>query len=526
MAAHQSVLLKQKEGNPLLAHAISCGLDGVNGFLVDVEAFLSNGLISYDLVGLPSAAVKESRDRIRAAMLVSGYAWPIKRVTVNLSPGDIRKEGTSFELAIAIAIMAAERPAAFTGLDQTMLLGELSLEGKLVPVRGALGMVILAAEKGIPDVILPPGNVKEVACISGVNVYPAETLAQVLGHLSGEQRLARQEVIAYHQLLKSSHAHNDLKHVKGQTIARKALEVAAAGGHNLLMVGIPGSGKTMLARCMPGILPPLSYEEALETTLIHSAAGELGENQGLLTHRPFRSPHHNISMPAMIGGGAKARPGEASLAHNGVLFLDELPEFPRQTLEALRQPLEDGAVHITRVSSQAQYPSRCMLLAGMNPCPCGNHGSRVRNCHCSSAEIRRYMGKVSGPLLDRIDMQVEMDAVSVDEIQGASLQEDSATVQARVNKARQRQQKRYHKEPYHCNAQLPQEGIETYCTLEVAAKKLLLQAVDRFHISMRAYARIHKVAKTLADLADREVINAQDIAQAIQFRNIDGQFWR
>ena len=510
----------------MLAHTLSCGLEGVHGFVVDVEAFLSNGLPGFDLVGLPSAAVKESRDRIRAALLVSGFSWPFQKMTINLAPADIRKEGTSFELAIAIALLAAEKPEEYHDLDKTLLLGELSLEGKLMPIHGALGMVITATGHGIARVILPRQNAREVACITGIDVYPAENLLQVIDHLNGKEHLNRQVPVSYEGLLKERVIRHDMKYVKGQAIARKALEVAAAGGHNLLMVGIPGSGKTMLARCLPGILPPMSYEEALETTLIHSASGELGEDEGLITERPFRSPHHNISMPAMIGGGGRVRPGEVSLAHNGVLFLDELPEFQRPTLESLRQPLEDGCVYIKRVASKASYQSRCMLVAGMNPCPCGNHGSRVKQCRCTPAEINRYMGKISGPLLDRMDMQVEMDAVSIQEIEGTGEQEDSATVQTRVWKARLRQQERYRNEAYFCNAHLPQEAIERHCRMDDQAKALLHQAVERFHISMRAYARIRKVAKTIADLAERDIINAQDMAQAIRFRNAEGLLGR
>lgn len=510
----------------MLSHAITCGLDGVQGLPVEVEAFLSKGLIGFEVVGLPSAAVKESRDRIRAAILVSGFSWPFYKVTVNLAPADVKKEGTSYELAIAIAILAAEKPEVFGRLEGIMLLGELSLQGKLMPVRGALAMAITARNKGLKSIIIPAQNAREVLCVDGIDVYPAETFTQVYRHLSKEEPLKRQVPKTYEDLLRSQPIRNDLKYVKGQAMARKALEVAAAGGHNLLMVGIPGSGKTMLARCLPGILPPLTYEEALETTLIHSAAGELRENEGLLTARPFRAPHHNVSMPAMIGGGGKARPGEVSLAHNGVLFLDELPEYQRPTLESLRQPLEDGFVHVTRVSWQATYQSRCMLLAGMNPCPCGNHGSKRKECRCSDYEIRRYLGRISGPLLDRIDMQVEMDAVSIEEIESAAPQEDSETVRTRVLVARQRQQQRYLSQPFHCNAQLSAEGVERYCRVEGRAKQLLAQAVDRFDISMRAYGRIRKVAKTLADLDGREEINEQDIALAIQFRNVEGRYWR
>ena len=296
--------------------------------------------------------------------------------------------------------------------------------------------------------------------------------------------------------------------------------------HNLLMVGVPGSGKTMLARCLPGILPPLSYEEALETTCIHSASGELKREAGLMTERPFRSPHHNASLPSIIGGGAKAKPGEVSLAHNGVLFLDELPEYQRQTLEALRQPLEDGYVNVTRVSGQAHYQSRCMLVAGMNPCPCGNHGSKTKPCRCKPFEIQRYLARISGPLLDRIDMQVEMDAVSIDEIEQSEAQEDSRTIQQRVLAARKRQLERYKDEKYYCNANLSQEGVEKYCILSPEANALLRRAVEQFHISMRAYGRIRKVARTLADLAGRDRLEVQDVAQAIQLRNLDGQYWR
>jgi len=510
----------------MLARTISGGLEGVNGFLVDVEACINNGMIGFDVVGLPSVAVKESRDRIRAAITNSGFPWPMKKLTVNLAPADIRKEGTSLELAIAISLLEAQKPEQFSMLTETLLLGELTLHGELLPIRGVLSMVLAARAGGVKAVVLPADNAREVQCLGDINIYPAGTLKQVVDHLTGQTAIPSQEQMPYNQLVAEQKLENDLKFVKGQKIARKALEVAAAGGHNLLMVGVPGSGKTMLARCLPGILPPLSYEEALETTCIHSASGELKREAGLMTERPFRSPHHNASLPSIIGGGAKAKPGEVSLAHNGVLFLDELPEYQRQTLEALRQPLEDGYVNVTRISGQARYQSRCMLVAGMNPCPCGNHGSKTKPCRCKPFEIQRYLARISGPLLDRIDLQVEMDAVSIDEIEQSEAQEDSHTIQQRVLTARKRQLERYKDEHYYCNANLSQEGVEKYCILSPEANALLHRAVEQFHISMRAYGRIRKVARTLADLAGREKLEVQDVAQAIQLRNLDGQYWR
>ena len=419
----------------MLARTLSYGLSGVDGFAVKVEVYAAGGMPQLEIIGLPDASVKESRDRVSAAIVNSGYAMPISRLTVNLAPADVRKEGPAFDLPIAVAILLAANQIDPMDMMQTLLLGELSLDGTLQPVRGALPMVISASEQGIREVILPEGNAEEVACIQGVRVYPARNLRQVVQHLKGKEPIPAQAQRSYQEIVQSTVCQMDMAQVQGQLAARRALEIAAAGGHNMLMIGVPGSGKTMLARCLPGILPALSFEEALETTRIHSIAGKLRPGDGLMAARPFCAPHHSASVASLIGGGSNARPGEVSMAHNGVLFLDELPEFSRNALEALRQPLEDGVVSVTRVMNQAQYQSSFMLVASMNPCPCGFFGSRQKKCRCSKSEIRRYLDRVSGPLLDRIDIQIEVDAVPVREINAGGAGESSAEVAARVRRA-------------------------------------------------------------------------------------------
>lgn len=510
----------------MLARTLGYGLSGVNGFAVKVEVYAANGIPALEIIGLPDASVKESRDRVSAAIVNSGFSMPIARLTVNLAPADTKKEGPAFDLPIAVSVLMASHQLDGMDLAQTLLMGELSLDGSLQPVRGALPMVISASEQGIEEVILPAGNAQEVACIQGIRVYPAHSLREVVLHLKGIERIDAQEQRSYEEILSGTHCAVDLSQVQGQLGARRALEVAAAGGHNMLMIGVPGSGKTMLARCLPGILPPLTFEEALETTRIHSIAGKLTPGNGLMVTRPFCAPHHSASVASLIGGGSNARPGEVSMAHNGVLFLDELPEFSRNALEALRQPLEDGVVSVTRVQNQAQYQSSFMLVASMNPCPCGFYGSKQRACRCSQHEIRRYLDRVSGPLLDRIDIQIEVDAVPVKEINQQKPAESSAEVARRVRQAREIQQQRYRLDGIHCNAQLDARLSKRYCALSPEATQVLHMAVDRMGMSMRAYGRVLKVARTIADLAGAEQIETAHVAEAIQYRELDGKYWR
>ena len=510
----------------MLARTRCFALNGVQGEAVSVEAYVASASeFRFTLVGLPDAAVKESRDRVAAALKNSGFAMPLGHTTVNLSPADLRKEGAGFDLAVALAIILASRQLAAGVVEEILLIGELGLDGRLVAVHGALAMVMAAHAAGIRQVILPLGNAREVEAVSGMAVYPAGSLRAAALHLSGQMPIPAQIQKSYEDCLFQSQSGLDLAQVRGQRLGRRALEIAAAGGHNLLMVGVPGSGKTMLARCLPGILPEMSQEEAFETTRIHSVAGLLAPGSGIMTQRPFRTPHHSASMPALIGGGANARPGEVSLSHNGCLFLDEMPEYSRHVLESLRQPLEDGVTTISRVKAHTQYPSRFMLVASMNPCPCGFFGSQVRPCRCGSHEIRKYLNRVSGPLLDRIDLQVEIDAVPVEEITQPGPQEESAQVRRRVRLARNIQQERFRDTSIRTNAGITGKEPEKQALLTPEAIQVLQMAVKRYSLSMRAYVRLIRVSRTIADLAGEEKVPLEAMAEAIQFRMVDAKYW-
>lgn len=510
----------------MIARTSCFALNGTRGEAVTVEAYVSSSSqFQFTVVGLPDAAVKESRDRVSAALKNSGFLMPQGRTTVSLSPADLRKEGAAFDLPVALAIILASRQLLAPDAEDYLLMGELALDGRLLPIHGALPMVLAAHEGDVKRVILPRDNGHEVEAVEGMQVFPASSLFEVAQHLSGRAPLLAQVQKPYNECIDELQFDVDLEQVRGQHQARRALEIAAAGGHNLLMIGVPGSGKTLLARCLPGILPPMTREESFETTRIHSVSGLLRPGNGLITQRPFRTPHHSASMAALIGGGTNARPGEVSLAHNGVLFLDEMPEYSRQTLEALRQPLEDGITSISRVKAHTEYLSRCMLVAGMNPCPCGYYGSRVKPCRCGSHEIRKYLDRISGPLLDRIDIQVEVDAVDVSEIADHSPRESSHMVRERVALARERQRQRFLNTDIRCNAQMQGRKLEDLACLGQEACKLLQKAVSQHGLSMRAYGRMIKVARTIADLKAEDEISLSSMAEALQFRMLDSKYW-
>lgn len=505
----------------MLAKTLCFTLLGLEGFPVEVEVDINYGLPGFDMVGLPDAAVKESKERVRSAIKNMGRFFPTDRVTVNLAPAELRKEGSHLDLPIAVGILAASGSLPEGCYSDTVLLGELSLDGSLRAVKGIMPILISAAKQGFKKFIIPRINAREASYIRNIDAYGADNLKEVLEHFSGEKPLSVIEKHDYSESLSDVEYQTDISLVKGQATAKRALEIAVSGGHNILFIGVPGTGKTMLARCIPTIMPALTFEEALETTKIHSVAGCLPSDEGIISRRPFMTPHHTATSVSIIGGGQNVKPGIVSLAHNGVLFLDEMPEYTRSTLEALRQPLEDGVVTVSRAKGNVEYPAKFILCGSMNPCPCGNLGSKKMQCKCTASQIQKYRSKISGPLLDRIDIQVEVDSVEYGDLRSDKKLETSKEVRHRVNRTRTIQRERFEDEKIMTNAEMTERHLKKYCKLSEECEEILMQSFNSLNLSARARSRIIKVARTIADVELSENIETSHILEAIGYRSFD-----